>query len=120
MPGFTHLQPAQTVRWSHWLMSHVAAWQRDDMRLRDLMPRVAMLPLGSGMLLAMRTFMSLAGRLPTSCTKAGKQGEVTPVLGLHSLCIVWAQHRHACSAFMHMLTSRSIPATNAGSAPGHA
>ena len=48
MPGFTHLQPAQTVRWSHWLMSHVAAWQRDDMRLRDLMPRVAMLPLGSG------------------------------------------------------------------------
>ena len=48
MPGFTHLQPAQTVRWSHWLMSHVAAWQRDDQRLRDLMPRVAMLPLGSG------------------------------------------------------------------------
>ena len=48
MPGFTHLQPAMTVRWSHWLLSHTAAWQRDDMRLRDLMPRVAMLPLGSG------------------------------------------------------------------------
>lgn len=48
MPGFTHLQPAMTVRWSHWLLSHAAAWQRDDMRLRDLMPRVAMLPLGSG------------------------------------------------------------------------
>lgn len=48
--GFTHLQPAQTVRWSHWLMSHVAAWQRDDMRLRDLLPRVATLPLGSGAL----------------------------------------------------------------------
>ena len=48
MPGFTHLQPAQTVRWSHWLLSHAAAWQRDDMRLRDLLPRVAMLPLGSG------------------------------------------------------------------------
>lgn len=50
MPGFTHLQPAMTVRWSHWLLSHAAAWQRDDMRLRDLMPRVAMLPLGSGAL----------------------------------------------------------------------
>lgn len=25
MPGFTHLQPAQTVRWSHWLLSHCAA-----------------------------------------------------------------------------------------------
>ena len=48
MPGFTHLQPAQTVRWSHWLLSHAAAWQRDDMRLADLMPRVATLPLGSG------------------------------------------------------------------------
>lgn len=48
MPGFTHLQPAMTVRWSHWLLAHAASWQRDDMRLRDLMPRVAMLPLGSG------------------------------------------------------------------------
>lgn len=50
MPGFTHLQPAQTVRWSHWLLSHAASWQRDDQRLRDLMPRVATLPLGSGAL----------------------------------------------------------------------
>ena len=49
LPGYTHLQPAMTVRWGHWLMSHAAAWQRDDMRLRDLTPRVAMLPLGSGM-----------------------------------------------------------------------
>jgi len=50
MPGFTHLQPAQTVRWGHWLMAHASSWQRDDMRLRDLMPRVATLPLGSGAL----------------------------------------------------------------------
>ena len=42
------LQPAQAVRWSHWLLGHAAAWQRDDMRLCDLMPRVATLPLGSG------------------------------------------------------------------------
>lgn len=47
MPGFTHLQPAMTVRWSHWMMSHAAAWQRDDMRLAELMPRVATLPLGA-------------------------------------------------------------------------
>jgi argininosuccinate lyase len=50
MPGFTHLQPAQPVRWGHWLMSHASAWQRDDERLRDLLPRVATLPLGSGAL----------------------------------------------------------------------
>jgi hypothetical protein len=36
------------VRWSHWLLSHAAAWQRDDQRLADLMPRVGTLPLGSG------------------------------------------------------------------------
>ncbi|PRW61120.1 argininosuccinate lyase [Chlorella sorokiniana] len=50
LPGFTHLQPAQTVRWSHWLLSHAAAWQRDDERLRDLLPRLGTLPLGSGAL----------------------------------------------------------------------
>ncbi|KAJ9522528.1 hypothetical protein QJQ45_008364 [Haematococcus lacustris] len=50
MPGFTHLQPAMTVRWSHWMLCHASSWQRDDMRLRDLLPRVATLPLGSGAL----------------------------------------------------------------------
>ncbi|MEW5314524.1 MAG: hypothetical protein WDW38_006016 [Sanguina aurantia] len=47
---FTHLQPAMTVRWSHWVMCHASSWQRDDMRLDDLLPRVATLPLGSGAL----------------------------------------------------------------------
>ena len=50
MPGFTHLQSAMTVRWSHWLLCHAASWQRDDQRLADLMPRVGTLPLGSGAL----------------------------------------------------------------------
>ena len=50
MPGFTHLQSAQTVRWSHWLLSHAAAWQRDDQRLEDLIKRVNVMPLGSGAL----------------------------------------------------------------------
>jgi len=27
MPGYTHLQPAQPIRWSHWLLSHAWAWQ---------------------------------------------------------------------------------------------
>mmetsp|Transcript_1604 Transcript_1604/g.2627 ORF Transcript_1604/g.2627 Transcript_1604/m.2627 type:complete len:481 (+) Transcript_1604:55-1497(+) len=48
MPGFTHLQPAQPVRFSHWVMSHVAALQRDADRLKDLVPRVNTLPLGCG------------------------------------------------------------------------
>jgi argininosuccinate lyase len=50
MPGYTHLQPAQPVRWSHWLLSHAWAWQRDRTRLADLLERVNVLPLGSGAL----------------------------------------------------------------------
>lgn len=50
MPGYTHLQPAQPVRWSHWLLSHTWAWQRDAQRLDELHRRVDQLPLGSGAL----------------------------------------------------------------------
>ncbi|RHY27185.1 hypothetical protein DYB32_006972 [Aphanomyces invadans] len=50
MPGFTHLQPAQPIRFAHWVMSHVAALQRDAERLEDLYKRVDVLPLGSGAL----------------------------------------------------------------------
>jgi argininosuccinate lyase len=50
MPGYTHLQPAQPVRWSHWLMSHAWTWQRDRQRLADLAGRLDVMPLGSGAL----------------------------------------------------------------------
>jgi argininosuccinate lyase len=50
MPGYTHLQPAQPVRWSHWLLSRAWAWQRDRERLADLRKRVDVSPLGSGAL----------------------------------------------------------------------
>ncbi len=50
MPGYTHLQPAQPIRWSHWLLSHAWAWQRDAQRLDQLAARVNVLPLGSGAL----------------------------------------------------------------------
>lgn len=50
MPGYTHLQPAQPIRWSHWLLSHAWAWQRDRERLADLRARVNQCPLGAGAL----------------------------------------------------------------------
>ena len=50
MPGYTHLQPAQPIRWSHWLMSHAWAWRRDAQRLAQLAERADMMPLGSGAL----------------------------------------------------------------------
>lgn len=50
MPGYTHLQQAQPVRFSHWLLSYAWMFQRDKERLADLTKRVEVLPLGSGAL----------------------------------------------------------------------
>jgi len=48
MAGYTHLQPAQPIRFSHWLMSHMAAVIRDAERLQSMIPRANICPLGSG------------------------------------------------------------------------
>ncbi len=50
MPGYTHLQRAQPVRFSHWLMSFFWAFERDQERLEEVARRVATLPLGAGAL----------------------------------------------------------------------
>ena len=50
MPGYTHLQQAQPVLFSHWLMSFFWKFQRDRERLADLVRRTSTLPLGSGAL----------------------------------------------------------------------
>ena len=46
MPGYTHLQRAQPIRWSHLLLSYVAALDRDADRLKQLQQRVNICPLG--------------------------------------------------------------------------
>jgi argininosuccinate lyase len=50
MPGYTHVQPAQPVRFSHWLMSFFWMLQRDRERLADAARRVRRCPLGAGAL----------------------------------------------------------------------
>ncbi|MGI6380644.1 MAG: argininosuccinate lyase [Anaerolineae bacterium] len=50
MPGYTHLQPAQPVRFSHWLMSFFWMLQRDRDRLDEVRARAASCPLGAGAL----------------------------------------------------------------------
>uniref|UniRef100_A0A8C9DMC5 Argininosuccinate lyase n=1 Tax=Prolemur simus TaxID=1328070 RepID=A0A8C9DMC5_PROSS len=50
-PGYTHLQRAQPIRWSHWLLSHAVALTRDSERLLEVQKRVNVLPLGSPALL---------------------------------------------------------------------
>ena len=50
MPGYTHLQRAQPVRWSHWLLSYGTAFATDLQRLREVQKRVNRCPLGCGAL----------------------------------------------------------------------
>jgi argininosuccinate lyase len=50
MPGYTHLQPAQPVRFSHWLLSFFWMLQRDRDRLEGVTRRLNVLPLGAGAL----------------------------------------------------------------------
>uniref|UniRef100_A0A8C1SWF7 Argininosuccinate lyase n=1 Tax=Cyprinus carpio TaxID=7962 RepID=A0A8C1SWF7_CYPCA len=45
-PGYTHMQRAQPIRWSHWILSHAAALSRDVERLEDIRKRVNVMPLG--------------------------------------------------------------------------
>ena len=50
MPGYTHLQRAQPIRWSHWLMSYSWFWHSDLERLDSMLQRLNQCPLGSGAL----------------------------------------------------------------------
>ncbi|CAL3967561.1 hypothetical protein PZA11_003826 [Diplocarpon coronariae] len=50
MPGYTHLQRAQPIRWSHWILSYAMAFAQDLERLREVIVRVNQSPLGAGAL----------------------------------------------------------------------
>uniref|UniRef100_A0A8C3DVU6 Argininosuccinate lyase n=1 Tax=Corvus moneduloides TaxID=1196302 RepID=A0A8C3DVU6_CORMO len=50
LPGYTHLQKAQPIRWSQFLLSHAVALTRDSERLGEVKRRINVLPLGSGAL----------------------------------------------------------------------
>jgi len=50
MPGYTHLQHAQPLLFSHHLMAYFYMFERDRGRMKDLYKRVDVLPLGSAAL----------------------------------------------------------------------
>ncbi|GGZ73759.1 argininosuccinate lyase [Paraglaciecola chathamensis] len=50
LPGYTHLQRAQPVRYPHWCLAYVEMLKRDLSRLHDLKARLNQCPLGSGAL----------------------------------------------------------------------
>jgi argininosuccinate lyase len=50
MPGFTHLQPAQPILYSHYLLAYFEMLLRDVNRFRDCRERLDELPMGAGAL----------------------------------------------------------------------
>ena len=50
LPGYTHLQRAQPVTFSHWCLAYVEMFNRDIGRLKDALYRLDVSPLGSGAL----------------------------------------------------------------------
>jgi argininosuccinate lyase len=50
MPGYTHLQTAQPILFSHHMLAYVEMFRRDWGRMEDCLKRVNVLPLGAGAL----------------------------------------------------------------------
>ena len=50
MPGYTHLQRAQPVLFSHHLMAYYEMFKRDTARLKEALKRINVMPLGSAAL----------------------------------------------------------------------
>jgi len=50
MPGYTHLQTAQPILFSHYLMAYFQMFKRDFQRFSDLLKRLNYCPLGAGAL----------------------------------------------------------------------
>ncbi len=50
LPGYTHLQRAQPVRFAHWCLAYVEMLKRDTQRLSDARKRLNQSPLGCGAL----------------------------------------------------------------------
>jgi len=50
MPGYTHLQIAQPILFSHHMLAYVEMFKRDKGRMEDCLKRLNVLPLGAGAL----------------------------------------------------------------------
>jgi argininosuccinate lyase len=50
LPGYTHVQRAQPILFSHWLLAHFWALERDRTRFAAVAETASVLPLGSGAL----------------------------------------------------------------------
>jgi len=104
MPGYTHLQRAQPIRWSHWLLSYGTAFANDLERLRQLIPRVNKSPLGAGALVgnpfgidraAIAKELGFAGIINNSMSAVGDRDFIVETLQWASMLMThisrWAE-----------------------------
>ena len=112
MPGYTHMQQAQPILFSHWLMSFYWKLQRDRERLSEVMRRTSSMPLGAGALagnpfgidrLALARELGFRGITENSVDAVGDRDYVVEFLawaallqvhlsGLAEDLIVWSSH----------------------------
>ncbi|EKX48973.1 hypothetical protein GUITHDRAFT_68151 [Guillardia theta CCMP2712] len=97
LPGYTHLQRAQPIRWSHWLLCYAWQWKRDVERLEGLLTRVNLLPLGVGALSghpfgvdrhALAKDLGFDGIIPNSLDAVGDRDFILEYLFASSLIMV--------------------------------
>jgi argininosuccinate lyase len=104
MPGYTHLQRAQPIRWSHWLLSYASLFTSDLERLQEVIKRVNRSPLGSGALvgnpfgidrLAMAEELGFEGIINNSMAAVGDRDFVVETLQWASMLMThisrWAE-----------------------------
>jgi len=89
MPAYTHLQRAQPIRWSQWLLSYAVAFQLDLERLRFTKKTVNKSPLGCGAVagnafgidrVAMAKELGFQGLIMNSMSAVGDRDFVVEVL----------------------------------------
>lgn len=89
MPGYTHLQKAQPIRWAHFILGHATAFSQELERLQEVIKRVNRSPLGCGALAgnpfnidrhAMAEELGFDGLLPNSLNAVGDRDFVFETL----------------------------------------
>ena len=97
LPGYTHLQRAQPVTFSHWALAYVEMLERDYSRLQDALARLNLSPLGCGALAgtayaidrdALARDLGFAGATRNSLDSVSDRDHVVELMNCASLSMV--------------------------------
>jgi argininosuccinate lyase len=97
LPGYTHLQRAQPVTFSHWALAYVEMLERDFSRLQDALARLNLSPLGCGALAgtayaidrdALALDLGFAGATRNSLDSVSDRDHVVELMNCASLSMV--------------------------------